>query len=107
MRVNYRTQIFCLTRPLFPLFSLHHLRDQDEYWQGNSCQCCRVTLKAEVATSLYGIEDRYSCSVLLLCPEVLPVRSTAVRLNGKQYVVIGLEHGPGDISLRLDLREGF
>ena len=76
-------------------------------WQGNSCQCCRVTLKAEVATSLYGIEDRYSCSVLLLCPEVLPVRSTAVRLNGKQYVVIGLEHGPGDISLRLDLREGF
>ena len=76
-------------------------------WQGNSCQCCRITLKAEVSTSLYGIEDRYSCSVLLLCPEVLPVRSTAVRLNGKQYVVIGLEHGPGDVSLRLDLREGF
>ena len=77
------------------------------FWQGNSCQCCRVNLKAEVATSLYGIEDRYSCSVLLLCPEVLPVRSTAVKLNGKQYVVIGLEHGPGDVSLRLDLREGF
>ena len=76
-------------------------------WQGYICQCCRVNLKAEVSTSLYGIEDRYSCSVLLLCPEVLPVRSTAVRLNGKQYVVIGLEHGPGDVSLRLDLREGF
>ena len=76
-------------------------------WQGNSCQCCRINLKAEVATSLYGIEDRYSCSVLLLCPEVLPARNTAVKLNGKTYVVIGLEHSPGDVSLRLDLREGF
>lgn len=78
-----------------------------EWAAGHSCQCCRITLKAEISTSLYGVEDRYSCSVLLLCPEVLPVRSTAVRLNGKQYVVIGLEHGPGDVSLRLDLREGF
>ena len=25
----------------------------------------------------------------------------------KTYVVIGLEHSPGDVSLRLDLREGF
>lgn len=76
-------------------------------WQGYICQCCRVNLKAEISTSLYGLEDRYSCSILLLCPEVVPARNTAVTLNGATYVIIGLERSPGDVSLRLDLREGF
>lgn len=76
-------------------------------WQGYICQCCRVNLKAEISTSLYGLEDRYSCSILLLCPEVVPARNTAVTLNGANYVIIGLERSPGDVSLRLDLREGF
>ena len=78
-----------------------------EWAAGHSCQCCRITLKAEISASLYGVEDRYSCSIVMVTPEVLPARNTAVKLNGKTYVVIGLEHSPGDVSLRLDLREGF
>lgn len=76
-------------------------------WQGTTFPCLRTNLKAEVAATLYGIEDRYSCSCILLCPEVLPPRGSTVTLNGVTFVIIGLERSPGDVSLRLDLREGF
>lgn len=76
-------------------------------WQGATFPCLRVNLKADVAATLYGLEDRYSASVILLCPEILPPRGSTVTLNGTTHVIIGLERSPGDVSLRLDLREGF
>lgn len=76
-------------------------------WNGSKFPCCRTNLKADIAATLYGLEDRYSLSVVLLCPENLPARGSAVTLNGSTYAVIGLERSPGDVSLRLDLREGF
>lgn len=76
-------------------------------WQGTTFTCVRQTLKADISASLYGIEDRYACSVLMVHPERVPQRNTAVTLDGAAYVIIGIERSPGDVSLRLDLREGF
>ena len=76
-------------------------------WQDVTASCVRITLKAEVSASLYGVEDRYSYSVLLVHPERIPTRDSVVTLNGAAFVIIGIERSPGDVSLRLDLREGF
>ena len=76
-------------------------------WNGSTFPCCHITLKADIAATLYGIEDRYSASVILVCPEVPPKKGSMITLNGATYAIIGVERSPGDVSLRLDLREGF
>ena len=76
-------------------------------WQDVTASCVRITLKADIAATLYGIEDRYSASVILVCPEVPPKKGSMITLNGATYAIIGVERSPGDVSLRLDLREGF
>ena len=76
-------------------------------WDGKVYPCCRTLIKADIAATLYGLEDRYSASVVLVCPEVPPEKGSMVTLNGAAYVIIGVERSPGDVSLRIDLREGF
>lgn len=67
----------------------------------------RTHLKADEAATLYGFEDRYSCSVLLPPPSPLPGKGDKVTLAGTNYIVIGIQLFAGDISCRLDLRENF
>jgi hypothetical protein len=74
---------------------------------GKSYEGTRTHLKGEDAATLYGFEDRYSCSVLLAPPDPLPGKGSRVELAGKAFVVIGIQLFAGDISCRLDLRENF
>ena len=67
----------------------------------------RTHLKADLAASLYGFEDRYACSVLIPTPAAVPGKGDTVTLAGATYVIIGVQLFAGDISCRLDLRENF
>lgn len=87
-----------LTRSGFPEIAT----DED----GNEFTGTVSGLRADFATSLYGMGSKYKISFLMEYADPVPGADAIITLRGSKWVVLGVEKCHG-ISVRLDLREGF